>query len=82
MWRGIAPVAVDDWQFCTSDTPFNPEEDNFDDWVAEADWPDSDFVTVNATTATCTSNFSYCAARYQVGETWSSWTGVVYKDVI
>ena len=44
--------------------------------------PDTEFVTVNATTATVTVDFAYCAARYRVGATWSSWTGVVDATVI
>jgi len=72
-WRGIAPVAVDDWQFCITDSAFDPQVKSFDQWVADADFPDTEFVTVNATTATVTADFAYCAARYRVGATWSAW---------
>jgi hypothetical protein len=76
-WRAVAPVAVNGWQFCTTDTPFDPAVKNFDQWVADADSPDTEFDTVNATTATVTVDFAFCAARYLVGATWSRWTGVV-----
>ena len=81
-WRGTAPVAVDDWQFCVTDSAFDPEVKSFDQWVADADFPDTEFVTINATTATVTADFAYCAARYRVGATWSSWTGVLDATVI
>ena len=81
-WRGTAPVAVDDWQFCVTDSAFDPEVKSFDQWVADADFPDTEFVTINATTATVTADFAYCAARYRVGAIWSSWTGVVDATVI
>ncbi len=81
-WRAVAPVAVDDWQFCTTDNAFDPEVKSFDQWVADADFPDTDFVTINATTATVTVDFAYCAARYLVGTTWSNWTGVVDATVL
>ena len=76
-WRAVAPVAVDDWQFCTTDNAFDPGVKSFDQWVQGADFPDTEFVTINATTATVTVDFAYCAARYRVGATWSSWTSVV-----
>jgi len=76
-WRAVAPVAVDDWQFCTTDTPFDPAVKSFDQWVQDADSPDTEFVIVDTTTATVTKDFAFCAARYRVGATWSSWTGVV-----
>ena len=76
-WRAVAPVAVDDWQFCTTDTAFDPEVKSFDQWVADADSPDTEFVTINETIATVTVDFACCAARYLVGTTWSSWSGVV-----
>ncbi len=47
-----------------------------------ADAPDTAFDNVDARTATVTANFGWCAARYLVGATWSSWTGVVDKTVI
>jgi hypothetical protein len=81
-WQAVAPVVVDDWQFCTTDTPFDPEVKSFDEWVADADFPDTEFVVINPTTATFTVDFAYCAARYRVGATWSSWTNVVPKTVI
>ena len=81
-WQAIAPAAVDDWQFCTTDSAFDPEVKSFDQWVADADFPDTEFVNVNATTATVTVDFDYCAARYRVGATWSSWTGVLDATVI
>jgi hypothetical protein len=81
-WRAVAPVAVDDWQFCTTDSVFDPAVKSFDQWVADADFPDTEFVTINAATATVTADFTYCAARYRVGTTWSSWTGVVDATVI
>ena len=81
-WRAVAPEAVDDWQFCTTDSTFNPEVKSFDQWVADADFPDTEFTIVNATTATVTVDFAYCAARYRVGATWSNWTGVVDVTVI
>jgi hypothetical protein len=81
-WRAVAPVAVDGWQFCTTDNAFDPEEKSFDQWVADADFPDTEFVVINATTATVTVDFAYCTARYQVGGTWSSWTGVLDATVI
>jgi len=76
-WQAVAPVVVDDWQFCTTDNAFDPEVKSFDQWVQGADFPDAEFVTINATTATVTVDFAYCAARYRVGATWSSWTSVV-----
>ena len=76
-WRAVAPVVVDDWQFCTTDTPFDPQVKSFDQWVQDADSPDTAFVIVDTTTATVTVDFTFCAARYRVGATWSSWTGVV-----
>jgi hypothetical protein len=81
-WRAVAPVAVDGWQFCTNDNAFNPEVKSFDQWVADADSPDTEFVVVNATTATVTVDFGWCAARYRVGTTWSPWTGVLDATVI
>ena len=81
-WRAVAPIAVDDWQFCTSDTAFDPQAMTFDQWVYEADAPDTTFVNIDATTATVTVNLSYCAARYRVGTVWSDWTGVVDATVI
>jgi hypothetical protein len=81
-WQAIAPVAVDDWQFCTTDNAFDPQVETFDHWVYEADARDADFVVINATTATVTVNFAYCAARYRVGATWSSWTGVLDATLI
>ena len=75
-------MAVDDWQFCTTDNVFDPQVKSFDQWVADADFPDTEFVTINATTATVTVDFAYCAARYRVGTTWSNWTGVVDATVI
>lgn len=75
-WRAIAPVVVDDWQFCTTDSAFDPEVKSFDQWVADADFPDTEFTVINQATATVTADFTYCAARYRVGATWSSWTGV------
>jgi hypothetical protein len=81
-WRAVAPVAVDDWQFCTTDNVFDPAVKSFDRWVYEADAPDTEFVVINTTTATVTVDFAYCAVRYRVGETWSSWTGVVDATVI
>jgi hypothetical protein len=81
-WRAVAPVAVDDWQFCTTDSIFNPGEKSFDQWVEDADFPDTEFVIINAATATVTVDFAYCAARYLVGATWSPWTGVVDATVI
>jgi hypothetical protein len=81
-WRAVAPVVADGWQFCTTDNAFDPEEKSFDQWVADADFPDTEFVVINATTATVTVDFAYCAARYQVGGTWSSWTGVLDATVI
>ena len=62
-WRAVAPVAVDDWQFCTTDTAFDPEVKSFDQWVADADFPDTEFTTINETIATVTVDFAYCAAR-------------------
>jgi len=81
-WRAIASVAVDDWQFCTSDTLFNPDEITFDQWVEGADSPDTEFVVINSTTATVTVDLSRCAVRYRVGTTWSPWTGIVGETVI
>jgi len=81
-WQAVAPVVVDDWQFCATDSAFNPEVKSFDQWVADADFPDTEFVVVNATTATVTVDLAYCAARYRVGATWSNWTGVVDATVI
>jgi hypothetical protein len=81
-WRAVAPVAVDDWQFCTTDNVFDPAVKSFDRWVYEADAPDTEFVIINATTATVTVDFAYCAARYLVGTTWSPWTGVLDATVI
>ena len=81
-WRAVAPIAVDDWQFCTNDGAFDPGVKTFDQWVDGADAPDTAFVNVDAKTATVTVDFGWCAARYLVGTTWSSWTGVVYKDAI
>ena len=81
-WRAVAPVAVDDWQFCTTDNAFDPQVKSFDQWVADADFPDTEFVTINGTTATVTVDFAYCAARYRIGATWSDWTGVVDAVVI
>lgn len=81
-WLAVAPIAVDDWQFCTSDNAFDPQVKTFDQWVYEADAPDTAFVNVDAKTATVTVDFGWCAARYRVGTTWSSWTGVVDATVI
>jgi hypothetical protein len=81
-WRAVAPKAVDDWQFCTTDNAFDPQVKSFDQWVYEADSPDTAFVNVDATTATVTVDLAYCAARYRVGATWSSWTGVLDATVI
>jgi len=81
-WRAVAPVVVDDWQFCTTDSAFNPEVKSFDQWVADADFPDTEFTSINLAIATVTADFAYCAARYRVGATWSSWTGVVDATVI
>jgi hypothetical protein len=81
-WRAVAPIAVDDWQFCTSDNAFDPQVKTFDQWVYEADAPDTAFVNVDATTATVTVDFGWCAARYRVGTTWSSWTDVVDATVV
>jgi len=81
-WQAVAPVDVDGWQFCLSDNAFHPEVKTFDRWVYEADSPDTEFVIVNATTATVTQEFAYCAARYRVGATWSSWTGVVDRTIL
>jgi hypothetical protein len=81
-WRAVAPIAVDDWQFCTTDNAFDPQVKSFDQWVYEADAPDTDFVNINSMTATVTVDFAYCAARYRVGATWSSWTGVFDATVI
>ena len=81
-WRAVAPKAVDDWQFCTTDNAFDPEVKSFDQWVDEADAPDTEFVSINSTTANVTVDFAYCAARYRVGATWSSWTGVLDATVI
>jgi len=81
-WQAVAPVAVDGWQFCLSDNAFHPEVKTFDRWVYEADSPDTEFVIVNATTATVTQEFAYCAARYRVGTTWSSWSGVVDRTIL
>ncbi len=81
-WRAVAPIAVDDWQFCTTDNAFDPQVKSFDQWVYEADSPDTEFVIVDATTATVTVDLAYCAARYRVGATWSSWTGVLNATVI
>jgi len=81
-WQAVAPVVVNDWQFCTTDSAFDPAVKSFDQWVADADFPDTEFVIINAATTTVTADFTYCAARYLVGTTWSSWTGVVDKTVI
>ena len=81
-WRAVAPKAVDDWQFCTTDNAFDPQVKSFDQWVYEADAPDTDFININSMTATVTVDFAYCAARYRVGATWSSWTGVFDATVI
>jgi hypothetical protein len=81
-WRAVAPIAVDDWQFCTNDGAFDPQVKPFDQWVSGADSPDTAFVNVDAKTATVTVDFGWCAARYQVGNVWSSWTDVVTATVI
>src|SRR5690348_16126732 len=81
-WRAVAPIAVDDWQFCTSDNAFDPQVKSFDQWVYEADAPYTAFVNVDAKTANVTVDFGWCAARYRVGNVWSSWTGVVPATVI
>jgi len=81
-WRAVAPVAVNGWQFCTTDSVFDPEVKSFDQWVEDADGPDTEFTIINATTATVTVDFAYCAARYLVGTTWSDWTGVLDATVI
>jgi len=81
-WRAVAPIAVDDWQFCTNDGAFDPEVKTFDQWVDGADSPDTAFVNVDAKTATVTVDFGWCAARYLVGTTWSSWTNVVPATVV
>ena len=76
-WRAVAPIAVDDWQFCTSDNAFDPQVKTFDRWVYEADAPDAVFVNIDARTATVSVDFGWCAARYRVGTIWSDWTGVI-----
>jgi hypothetical protein len=80
-WRAISPGAVDGWQFCTTDSAFDPAVKSFDQWVADADFPNTDYVILNDTTATVTVDFDYCAARYRVGTIWSCWTGVVDPTV-
>jgi len=67
-WRAVAPADVDDWQFCTTDTPFDPAEKSFDQWVADADSPDTEFVIVDTTTATVTKDFAFCAAVIGLGQ--------------
>ena len=81
-WRAVAPQAVDDWQFCTADTAYNPGEITFDQWIEGADSPDTAFVTASTTAATVTMDFTYCAARYRVEATWSNWTAIVDRTVI
>ena len=78
-WRAVAPQAVDDWQFCTTDTAFDPDEASFDQWVDSADSSDTDFTTIDDVTATVTIGFNYCTARYRVGATWSSWSSIVER---
>ena len=75
-------MAVDDWQFCTNDSVYDPEEMTFQQWVDGADSSDSEFVSINAKTATVTIGFAYCAVRYRVGLRWSDWTGILDRTVI
>ena len=81
-WQAVSPANVDDWQFCANDEAFDPEKKSFEQWVRDADVPDIDFVTLNGTTATTTHGFAYCAARYLIGDIWSSWTGVVDRTIL
>ena len=56
-WRAVAPVAVDvvvdDWQFCTANLlAMTLPVKSFDQWVADAEGPDTAFTIINEAIAT------------------------------